>query len=69
MVEVVDMIRANGVQNIIVDMHGEATSEKQVMLHLLKDKVSALVGTQTHVGPVYLAIIDGCGYGGPGYWV
>ena len=62
MVEVVDMIRANGVQNIIVDMHGEATSEKQVMLHLLKDRVSALMGTHTHVGTDDLAIIDGCCY-------
>jgi hypothetical protein len=34
---------------IIVDMHGEATSEKQALGHYLDGKVSAVVGTHTHV--------------------
>jgi 2',3'-cyclic-nucleotide 2'-phosphodiesterase len=34
---------------IIVDMHGEATSEKTAMGHWLDGKVSAVVGTHTHV--------------------
>lgn len=34
---------------IIVDMHAEATSEKQAMLYWLDGKVSAVVGTHTHV--------------------
>jgi len=33
----------------IVDMHGEATSEKQAMGWYLDGKVSAVVGTHTHV--------------------
>jgi len=34
---------------IIVDVHGEATSEKQAMGHVLDGRVSAVVGTHTHV--------------------
>ncbi|HOZ08876.1 MAG TPA: TIGR00282 family metallophosphoesterase [candidate division Zixibacteria bacterium] len=34
---------------IIVDMHAEATSEKQAMLYWLDGKVSAVIGTHTHV--------------------
>ncbi|MDP3979987.1 MAG: TIGR00282 family metallophosphoesterase [Chlamydiota bacterium] len=34
---------------IIVDFHAEATSEKIAMGHFLKGKISALVGTHTHV--------------------
>lgn len=35
--------------NIIVDFHGEATSEKTAMGWFLDGKVSAVVGTHTHV--------------------
>lgn len=35
--------------NIIVDFHAEATSEKQAMGYFLNGKVSAVVGTHTHV--------------------
>lgn len=35
--------------NIIVDFHAEATSEKQAMGWFLDGKVSAIVGTHTHV--------------------
>jgi hypothetical protein len=34
---------------IIVDMHGEATSEKMAMGHFLDGEVAAVVGTHTHV--------------------
>ncbi|MBI1952683.1 MAG: TIGR00282 family metallophosphoesterase [Candidatus Omnitrophica bacterium] len=34
---------------VIVDMHGEATSEKVVMGWFLDGKVSAVVGTHTHI--------------------
>jgi len=34
---------------IVVDMHAEATSEKMAMGHYLDGKVSAVVGTHTHV--------------------
>lgn len=34
---------------IVVDMHAEATSEKRGLYHYLKGRVSAVVGTHTHV--------------------
>lgn len=34
---------------ILVDIHGEASSEKQAMGHILDGRVSAVVGTHTHV--------------------
>ena len=34
---------------ILVDVHGEATSEKQSVGHILDGRVSAVVGTHTHV--------------------
>jgi hypothetical protein len=34
---------------VIVDMHAEATSEKQALAYYLDGKVSAVIGTHTHV--------------------
>jgi metallophosphoesterase (TIGR00282 family) len=34
---------------IVVDVHAEATAEKYLMLHHLKGRVSAVLGTHTHV--------------------
>ena len=34
---------------IVVDMHAEATSDKYLMAHYLKGRVSAVFGTHTHV--------------------
>lgn len=46
----------NGIRNkysvIIVDFHAEATSEKVAMGRYLDGRVSAVVGTHTHVGTV-----------------
>ena len=39
-------------QVVIVDFHAEATSEKQAMGWYLDGRVSAVVGTHTHVGTV-----------------
>jgi calcineurin-like phosphoesterase len=36
-------------RNIILDMHGETTSEKIAMGRFLDGKVSAVIGTHTHV--------------------
>ncbi|MGI5940434.1 MAG: TIGR00282 family metallophosphoesterase [Thermoleophilia bacterium] len=38
-----------GVRNVIVDLHGEATSEKVAMGWHLDGRVSAVIGTHTHV--------------------
>jgi len=44
---------------IIVDVHGEATSEKQAMGHFLDGRVSAVVGTHTHVPTADARILPG----------
>lgn len=42
-------LKAEGCKAILVDFHAEATSEKTAMGHFLDGKVSAVVGTHTHV--------------------
>lgn len=46
---------------IIVDFHAEATSEKQAMSWYLAGRVSAVIGTHTHVQTADERIIDGTG--------
>ena len=38
-----------GVQAIFIDFHGETTSEKMAFSHVVDGRVSAVVGTHTHV--------------------
>lgn len=38
----------SGADAIVIDMHGEATSEKQALAHLVDGRVSAVIGTHTH---------------------
>ena len=45
----VEALRSEGVTCILVDMHCEATSEKNAMGWFLDGKVSAVLGTHTHV--------------------
>lgn len=44
---------------IIVDMHAEATSEKVAMGYFLSGRVSAVLGTHTHIPTADERIIDG----------
>lgn len=60
--DTVAYLKAQGVKHIIVDMHAEATSEKYAMMHLLKEDISALFGTHTHIGTDDLMVVDGCCY-------
>lgn len=60
--EEVDRLYASGIRHIVVDIHAEASSEKQALLHMLKAKVSAILGTHTHVATDDLQIVDGCCY-------
>ncbi|RKZ33980.1 metallophosphoesterase, partial [bacterium] len=57
---------------IVVDIHGEATSEKVAMGKFLDGKVSAVIGTHTHIQtadekilPEGTAYITDCGMTGP----
>ena len=58
----VEELKENGIKNIFIDFHAEATSEKRVMFELLKGKVSAICGTHTHIGTDDLEITDGTFY-------
>ncbi len=55
-------LKSEGIKHIIIDMHAEASSEKQALLHMLKEDVSAILGTHTHVATDDLSIVDGCCY-------
>jgi len=43
---------------IIIDMHGEATSEKNAFGHYFDGKVSAILGTHTHIPTADAKILD-----------
>jgi 2',3'-cyclic-nucleotide 2'-phosphodiesterase len=58
-----DRLRAEGVGPILVDMHAETTSEKIAMGRMLDGKVSAVIGTHTHVQTADETIFPG----GSGY--
>jgi metallophosphoesterase (TIGR00282 family) len=45
----IDELKTAGVTCILVDMHCDATSEKWAMGHYLDGRVSAVIGTHTHV--------------------
>lgn len=47
---------------IIIDFHAEATSEKISMGHYLSGRVTAVLGTHTHVGTVDTRIMNGTGF-------
>jgi len=49
----------HSVDAIIVDFHAEATSEKQSMGHFLDGRVSAVVGTHTHVPTADAQVLSG----------
>lgn len=48
--EVVGSLHEERIKNIFMDFHAEATSEKRAMMMMLRGRVSAIVGTHTHVG-------------------
>ena len=64
-------LKAEGCRAILLDFHAEATSEKTAMGHHLDGKVSAVVGTHTHVqtaderllpgGTAFIADVGMCG--------
>lgn len=52
-------ILGSNVQAIFVDIHAEATSEKMALAHYLDGRVSAVVGTHTHVPTADSQILAG----------
>lgn len=49
---------SNGITGIFVDFHGEATSEKMALGHYLDGRVSAVVGTHSHIPTADAQIFD-----------
>jgi metallophosphoesterase (TIGR00282 family) len=58
----VQSFKDEGVENIFIDFHAEATSEKRGMLMMFENEVSAIVGTHTHVGTDDLQISNNTMY-------
>ncbi len=66
-----NVVLGSTVDAIIVDFHAEATSEKQCFAHFVDGRVSAVVGTHTHVptadhhilggGTAYMSDLGMCG--------
>lgn len=54
-----ELLKKIDTPNIIVDFHAEATSEKKAMGYYLAGRVSAVIGTHTHVQTADEQIIDG----------
>jgi metallophosphoesterase (TIGR00282 family) len=52
-------LRAEGVRAILVDIHCEATSEKNAMGWFLDGKVSAVLGTHTHIQTADARVLSG----------
>ena len=61
--EIIDEIKAEGCKTIIVDFHAEATAEKKAMGFYLDGRVTALIGTHTHIPTADEQILAG----GTGY--
>lgn len=67
----IQAMKADGVRCIFVDMHCEATSEKNAMGHYLDGRVSAVLGSHTHIqtaderilrgGTAYITDVGMCG--------
>ena len=60
--EEIEALKKEGMKHIVIDMHAEATSEKHALLHMLKEDVSAILGTHTHVATDDLQVVNGCCY-------
>lgn len=60
--KVIEELHEKSVKNILIDFHAEATSEKRIMHMMFESKVSAILGTHTHVGTDDLQILNGTAY-------
>ncbi len=57
--EIIDQIKTkHGNHTIIIDIHGESTSEKMALGHYLDGRVTAVFGTHTHVPTSDLQILE-----------
>jgi len=61
-VQEVKKLNDQGMKHIIIDIHAESSAEKNAFRQILKQNVSAILGTHTHVATDDLQIVDGCCY-------
>ncbi len=54
-----DLVMPRDADAVVVDFHGEATSEKMAMGHLLDGRVTLVVGTHSHVPTADAMILPG----------
>lgn len=57
--EILEKYRNEKLSGIIVDFHAEATSEKVAFAHYLNGRVSAIIGTHTHIATADNQILSG----------
>jgi metallophosphoesterase (TIGR00282 family) len=60
--QLVEDLHEQGIKHIFCDFHAEVTAEKRIMFMILKNQISAMCGTHTHVGTDDLQIVDGTFY-------
>ena len=60
--EIIKDLKEKNIKNILIDFHAEATSEKRALFCMLKGKVSAILGTHTHIGTDDMLIDNGTFY-------
>ncbi|MEA3227872.1 MAG: TIGR00282 family metallophosphoesterase [Campylobacterota bacterium] len=58
----VKSLHEEGIKNIFIDFHAEASSEKRAMMMLLQGTVSGIIGTHTHVSSDDFQISQGTAY-------
>lgn len=54
-----DYLAESGAEVVLVDVHAEATSEKQAMGYYLEGRAQAVIGTHTHVATTDARILPG----------
>lgn len=60
--KLVEKLHEQDIRNIFIDFHAEATSEKRILFMMLKNQVSAICGTHTHVATDDLQILENTAY-------
>jgi 2',3'-cyclic-nucleotide 2'-phosphodiesterase len=59
---IVEDLKSKGIKHIFCDFHAEVTAEKRVLFMILKNQISAICGTHTHIGTDDIQIVDGTFY-------
>ena len=60
--EMITKAKEENADVILVDFHAEATSERMAFLYHTYDRISAIIGTHTHIATQDFGVYSGCGY-------